>query len=279
MKFATEVITGDCFFNMELSSLPHLHDIIASSRASLEAAISAIQFATTCGLSLGVLCFLCLCAPNSPDVFLDGGGAILYLFLLVPALTVGISFSVGDNNSMRRCPVKDDPATVFSGRNELAKRSLGVLSRAVMNAAGSFAVGLLATIGDGGKDGRAAAMILLELSLCTTLGAFGSLHRADVFWVEIGWIYPNPNIVFLGVTAVSLTICLVITLAVVEPSKVGGEGAGSAALWPIFSIWPLLTLITGEVIFKKGIEKVIFDRAALLRRLEFETRLGMWSPR
>ena len=106
------------------------------SRASLEAAISAVQFAITCGLSLSILGFLCLCAPNSPEVFIDGGGAVLYLLLLVPALAVGISFSDGDSKSMRRCPVKDDPTSVFSGRNELAKRSLGVLSRAGMNAAG-----------------------------------------------------------------------------------------------------------------------------------------------
>mmetsp|Transcript_18612 Transcript_18612/g.37301 ORF Transcript_18612/g.37301 Transcript_18612/m.37301 type:complete len:448 (+) Transcript_18612:2098-3441(+) len=277
MRFAREVITRDCFFNIEISSLPHLHDIIAVSRASLEAAISAVQFAITCGLSLSILGFLCLCAPKSPEVFIDGGGAVLYLLLLVPALAVGISFSDGDSKSMRRCPVKDDPASApFSGRNELAKRSLGVLSRAGMNAVGSFAVGLLATVGGEGKDGKAATMLLVELCLCSTVGAFGSLYRADVFWVEVGW---RSNAVFLGVTAISLMVCLVVTFVAVEPSKVGGGEAGSAVLWPIFSLWPVLTLMIGELVFKRDIEKVIFDRAALLRRLEFETRLGMWSPR
>ena len=140
----------------------------------------------------------------------------------------------------------------------------------------SFAVGLLATVGGDGKDGKAAAMLLLELCLCSTVGAFGSLYRADVFWVEVGW---RANAVFLGVTAVILTVCFLVILVAVKPSKVGGGEAGSAILWPIFSLWPVFTLMIGELVFKRGIEKVIFDRAALLRRLEFETRLGMWSPR
>lgn len=266
LEFASSVITRDCFFNIELSALPHLHDIIEISRASLEAATAATQFIIVCSLSLTILTLLCSCTPNTDNIYVDGAGAIIFLLLLSPALAVGIAFGDGDSESMRRCPIKTDPTMIFPGRKELTKRSFGVASRALFNALGSFAVGLIVI--SSGSDDKAPLLILLELCLCTIIGSFGSLYRADVFWVETGW---KANHIYLSLVASSLAVCIILTFSL-------AGSAGNTTLWPFFFVWPFAALLVGELI-KKQVEKVIFDRAALLRRLEFETRLGMWSPR
>ncbi|GMH87441.1 hypothetical protein TrST_g12955 [Triparma strigata] len=269
LEFASRVITRECFFNIELSALPHLHDIIEISRASLEAATAATQFIVVCSLSLSISTLLCSCTPNTSEMYVDGAGAIIFLLLLCPALAVGIAFGDGDSESMRRCPVKSDPTDptmVFPGRKELTKRSFGVAGRALCNALGSFAVGLMAI--SSGNDDKAPTLILLELSLCAIVGSLGSTYRADVLWVETNW---KRNHVYICICLSSLALNLILTFTL-------AGSAGDGILWPFFLLWPFVALLCGELI-KNQIEKVIFDRAALLRRLEFETRLGMWSPR
>jgi hypothetical protein len=80
------------------------------------------------------------------------------------------------------------------------------------------------------------------------------------------------NVVFVAVALGTFTLVLILLFSLVDS---GSPGVGG---WTVFWLWPFFDLILGELLWKRR-EVQIYERAALLRRLAFETRLGMWSPR
>ena len=144
LELASSVITQDCLFNIPITAVPNIMDVIAMSRAAYECSISASQFVLCGSMGMAFLSLLCLSTPDKQNMYISGSFSIFYLLLLVPSLAVGIAFGGADSSSMNRCPVKNDAGVVFSGRDELFVRSTGVIGRALLNAAGAYTVGILA---------------------------------------------------------------------------------------------------------------------------------------
>ena len=74
---------------------------------------------------MSVLALLCLSTPNEDYLYVGGTGAVLYLLFLIPALAVGIAFGKETERHMKICPVKNNEAQIFPGRNELARSAGG----------------------------------------------------------------------------------------------------------------------------------------------------------
>lgn len=215
------------------------------------------------GLALSFLCILSLCIPDLSMVQLDPLIGLIYLLGLVPAVGFSICFCKADRGVMKRCPQKNEPDVVFAGRREVETRGAGLLGRAALWAGGALLAGLLA---DDARDGGLAA--LLELCLCSVVGSAGACYATEYVWS--GWIVLR-NRVWLGVcgAAVAVVAALLFTCL---------QGQPGVAFHVVFFVWPVAALGLGEGVFKRA-EKAIYERTHLLARLQFETRLGMWSPR
>ena len=109
IEFASSVITHQCIFNLNLPTVPFLHEIIAESRAALEAATAAVHFVVVSSFSLTILCLLCLISPTIDVTMLDPLHGFVYLFCLLPVIGIGIACSEGDSAVMKKCPIKNDP--------------------------------------------------------------------------------------------------------------------------------------------------------------------------
>ena len=113
------------------------------------------------------------------------------------------------------------------------------------------------------------SLIVIEFCFATILSSIGSCYRAEAFWVEREWLN---NTAFLSVLCVNFLVVLGLLFILADFSSMGVAG------WLVFALWPFVNLTVAEFFFKRR-EVGVSERAALMRRLEFETRLGMWSPR
>jgi hypothetical protein len=118
----------------------------------------------------------------------------------------------------------------------------------------------------------AVALSIAELVLCTVITSASFVYRTLPMWVEFPWRRNH-----LWVVAVLLGIIVVIAYLLLSLEH---DGVASALPWYFYLLaacMPLLCLMWNEIL--KRPEKNVLDRAEKLRRLQFETRLGMWSPK
>jgi magnesium-transporting ATPase (P-type) len=128
---------------------------------------------------------------------------------------------------------------------------------------------------------RAEAGMLLVIGLCIVTSSCGYLYRsASIFKVS-----PFRNIMWTTTAAVLL--CFQLVLSVLRAGIVGADGV---TLWDFVSksvpgifwlavvgVWPLVVIGVDEAI--KTHDKRHLIRYNKFLRMQFDTRLGMWSPK
>ena len=279
--------------------------ILAQARASLAAAVAAATFLLSGYLSFALYALfsvfsVSVCLPYVPIT-----GAFLYLLVILPLLGIPITMSDPDKYCMAQVPPKNDVAIDFGkreGKTFYTVTFLKGLMPAVfpqllyLIAFGELMIEyepdlLQAQCGSGlqpgewtsvlrcqGLDGysgvardSAVALSVAELILCTILTSASFVYRTLPMWAEPPWRRNH-----LWVVAVVLAIIVVIVYLLLTLER----GVASILPWYYYllaALMPFICVIGNEAL--KRPEKNVLDRAEKLRRLQFETRLGMWSPK
>jgi len=299
VSFVTSLATHSCVFNLlGSSSISHAPDIIAKSRAALDAATSAGLFVTTGYMSFSLMVLFCSCTVSTSIPVAPAIGSFIYLEILLPSMGVILSMTEADTKSMNRVPPKNDKDVVFS-EGEGKRIYLHAMIRAFPPAVASQLLYLIA-LGplmakfepdivnvhcvtgsiircsalkaySGPARTSASSLMIAELMLCILTFSAGFVFRTKSVRVEKPW--QRNKIWLVGVAISSLMVVLYLALSL-EP------GSLSALPWYFFVLsfsFPPICLLVVELV--KISDSRHEDRAERLRRLQFETRLGMWSPK
>jgi len=304
IKFASSIAANSCAFRVKGEpTIGQLPDIIAIGRASLAACYSGSVFVATGGLSLSMLvlfapCSVSYCVPIVPPL-----GAVLYLLILLPCLGISMVFTDAEEESMHRVPPKNENNIVFSPQ-ERRNLYIHMFVRSCLPSLGASVLYLIALgeifiamessltvkwtdcesnswsdiircadVQDYNGQARefASALMLGEVALCVTITSAGYLFRTRLFTSENLWRKNNIWTINLFFSLALVIIYLALSL---------NREAFDALPWYYYLLsllWPFVCLGVGERL--KVLECRREARADMLRRLQFETRLGMWSPK
>jgi hypothetical protein len=120
------------------------------------------------------------------------------------------------------------------------------------------------------------SLMLSQMALCVIFASAGFLYRTRSLGEEPPWCR-NTKWLFSSCASLALTILYLVL------SLEGGAASARVArklpyYYYIISLaFPLMCLFVGEIV--KRVDRRHEKRACMLRRLQFETRLGMWSPK
>ena len=334
VEFVAAISAHSCSFSLRgAASSSLMPSIIKRARASLEAVSTAAYFMLFGSVSFSMYVFLCMCSASTAVPFVPTLGSALYLQVVLPFLSFGLAMSDSDDESMHRVPTKNDQSITFS-RKEGKRLYTNTLLKAFLPAAFSYVLYLIAfgqlmikfepellqeecSIGandieenrwtrvirceslktySGKARTSAGALILAEIALCVIIGS-ASFVYATASVVDMP---PWSRNRCWACTSLFGIIFITIYLAVALE-----KGSFSAISWYFFVlavIIPFLCLFGNELV--KRSERKHIERAAKLRRLQFETRyvfcfalqmlliprlslnylvdsyrLGMWSPK
>jgi hypothetical protein len=115
------------------------------------------------------------------------------------------------------------------------------------------------------------AVVLAQLALCVVVSSAGFVHRFQPVLEQPPW---KRNHAWLGCVFVAIGLIAAYVAAATE------DGTAAALPWYYYliaAVTPFLCLLWVEIC--KLSEARLEIRAEKLRRLQFETRLGAWSPR
>ncbi|KAE8999949.1 hypothetical protein PF010_g15028 [Phytophthora fragariae] len=128
---------------------------------------------------------------------------------------------------------------------------------------------------------RAEAGMLLMIGLCIVTSSCGYLYRCE----SIFTLSPFRNMMWVGTTSVLL--CLQLAISSLRAKVVGVDGVtlwhfvSHSVPWSfwvvILGVWPLIIIAVDEAI--KTHDKRHLVRYNKFLRMQFDTRLGMWSPK
>lgn len=128
---------------------------------------------------------------------------------------------------------------------------------------------------------RAEAGMLLTIGICIVTSSCGYLYRCESMFK----LSPFRNLMWV-VVACGL-LCLQFLLSMLRAGLVGVDGVtlwhfvASSVPWPfwavVFGVWPLLIMTIDEAV--KTHDKRHLVRYNKFLRMQFDTRLGMWSPK
>jgi magnesium-transporting ATPase (P-type) len=306
VEFVAAVSAHSCAFNLRgAASSSLIPSIIERARASLEAVYAAAYFMLFGSISFSVYVFFCMCSASTAVPFVPTLGSVLYLQVVLPLLSLGLAMSDTDDESMHRVPPKNDQSIAFS-RKEGNRLYTNTFLKALLPTVLTCALYLIAfgqlmikfdpkrlqeecsmSANDikekrwtsvirceplkaysGEARTSASALILAELVLCVIIGS-ASFVYATASVVEMPPWSRNHCWAFMSLLSiVFVAIYLVVSLE---------KGSFSALSWYFFvlaAIMPFLCLLGNELI--KQSERKHIERAAKLRRLQFETRY-VWS--
>lgn len=303
LEFVQSISAHSCAFRFRgASSVSHIATIIEKSRASLDAAVAAAIFVLTGCLSFSLYVLFSVCAPSTAIPFVPTLGCTFYLMGLLPLVGLAMQMSDGDEDTMKRVPPKSDRTITFA-RNESSAFYGLVLSKALLPAllpqvlhllvfgelVLQFEPGLVATKCRGAHnwvdvvrcDGlqdyygsaktSAGSLVFAQFALCVLVASSGFVHRFQSLKEQMPW---KRNTTWLCSVLISLSLLIVYVAFTTD------RGTAAALPWYYFliaSAMPFLCLFWVELC--KLPETKQERRAEKLRRLQFETRLGAWSPR
>jgi magnesium-transporting ATPase (P-type) len=309
ISFVSAISAHPCAFSLKGSTAPFkMPGIIASGRAALEAATAAGLFVIFGCVTFSLFVLFSMCAVSTTLPFVPTLGSVLYLQIVLPMIGMTMAASDADVESMERVPPKNIENVTFQRqegkrlyRNTLFK---GLLPSALPQFLFLIAFGelmikfdpdvLVSQCGmspeqvrdsiwtnvirckglkDYSGEARTAggALLLAEMVVCVIITSASFVHSTAPILQEPPWIR-NHYWVWSCLASIG---CVAIYLAVVLPN--GSFGALPWYFFVISAIIPFLCLFGHEMI--KRSERQLFERAVKLRRLQFETRLGMWSPK
>ena len=305
VEFIASISSHSCAFNLRgAASSSLMPGIIERGRMALEGASSATLFLLFGSVSFSLYALFCMFSVSTAVPFVPTLGSVLYLQLVLPLVSLGLAMSDSDDRSMHRVPPKNDQSLTFS-RNEGGRLYANTLLKALLPAVLTQVLYLIAfgelmislegkvlqekcsmTVDDidqnrwtsvirceelKGYSGVArtssGSLMLAELVLCIIISSASFVHATSSF-VRVPVWSRNRSWIFFSI--------LGIILVAVYLSAALEKGSFSALPWYFFFLAvaiPFLCLLGNEMI--KRSERKHIDRAAKLRRLQFETRYGM----
>jgi magnesium-transporting ATPase (P-type) len=279
--------------------------ILAQGRASLAAAISAAIFLLCGYLSFSFYVLFTVCSVSTPVPYIPLVGAALYLLIILPLVGLPMAMSDPDKGCMQQVPPKND-ASVSFGKKEGKAFYLVSFLRAIppavfpqllyLIAFGEFMIEYEPDLlydkcspnlqpGDWASVIRcdtlrnysgvaldsAITLSLAELMFCTIITSASFVYRTLPIWEEAPWKRNHLWVVSVFTGIIVVIVYLILTLE---------TGSSSLLPWYYYClavVMPILCLFWDETL--KRVERNVLERAEKLRRLQFETRLGMWSPK
>jgi magnesium-transporting ATPase (P-type) len=303
LDFVSSISSNSCAFRFRgAAAVLHISTIIEKSRAALEASMGATVFFITGCLSFSLFVLFSACTPSTTIPYVPTLGSMLYLLFFLPFLAASIAMGDGNEDLMEQVPPKNDETFIF-GRREGSMFYTMVVCKAIFPALFSqlfhliafgelliaFEPDLVAAACPGATDwvgvvrckgisdysGRAQTssgnIAFLQFVLCIIVSSGGfvcrlySLVEKNPRRYNHAWFFSIWIVIGLGVLYAAITI---------------SDGAASALPWYYYVLaatTPFICLISVELC--KHPEIKLMRRAEKLRRLQFETRLGAWSPR
>lgn len=303
LEFVSSIASHSCAFRFRgATSVSNISSIIEMSRASLESAIAAATFLVTGCISFSFYIFFSVCMPANAMTYFPMLGAVLYLQAILPCMSLAIAMTDGDKNNMKRVPPKNDKNTVF-GRKEgymlysrtmlkallpallpqilhpivygelMIKLESELVSSVCPNSAGWLDVVRCEELNDYSGNVRISSgcVVFVVFLVCILVSSAGFVHRFNPIWEHPPWSFN-----FVWVVALTGSVGLVSLVACLKTVS----GTAAALPWEYYFIAvvaPFGCLLWTEAC--KRSERKVDARAEKLRRLQFETRLGAWSPR
>jgi hypothetical protein len=309
ISFVSKIASHSCVFHLSLGEkgLLNMNDIISKGRSARIAVKNAGIFCVSASISFALGIFISTLTALVSVPLIPGTAVLLYNFLIVPIITLSIAFTACDDKCMTIVPPKNDESITF-GKGERRRMTEYFLLKAIVPAISSY-VAYLISFGSiaiefdtevvstlcnldstlkkswtdittcraledyvGSASLPASSLMVTELALCMIVQSISFLSgNAPVLSI-------NPfkkNIVWVGMSLLSITILIFHLIAVLE------DGILDAMPWYFYFltclIFPSLCLLVAELVKKRA--KRFEERAEMLRRLQFETKLGMWSPK
>jgi magnesium-transporting ATPase (P-type) len=303
VEFVSAMASHSCAFRFRgAESLVHISSIIAQGRASLEAAIAAGVFLVASCLSFSFFVLFSACAPSTTIPFVPVVGAVLYLQIILPSIGMTMAMNNGNAEAMKRVPEKNDQSVIFS-RNEGWRMYQMIVLKAIPPAllpqllhfiafgelvlhfdpdlVSSGCPGATSWVDvvrcDALKDYSGVArtssgvLVLAEFVFCTIIASAAFVQRFNSSWEHPPW-RGNRAWVWAVISVATLT-CIYAGLGVEK-----GTGGALPWYWYLLAVtMPWICLVWNES-FKPAEAKPV-RRSEKLRRLQFETRLGAWSPK
>jgi len=312
VRIVSSLSSNACVFNISLCNggIAHVSEFIAEGRAALNAATSAGGFMIVAYISYSLLILLSPCTASTSIPLIPGVGTALHLFIVVPIIAIGMGFTKSDEEAMTIVPIKNESAVTFD-EDERLRLFLYSLLKALLPAALSQVMYLISI---GSLLIEFDSLFLLEkcnlsyidqerhtawvhVIRCSALNAYSgpaatqagclvvALHMLCIIALSATFLFgstpiynkPIPltkNTVWVGTSLFSTSILLVYLSLTLEIDAL------KSLPWYFYLlslISPFLCVGACELIKKK--EKKYDSKAAKMRRLQFETRLGMWSPK
>lgn len=306
ISFVTSMSASSCAFRLKgPTSTIALPGIIASGRAALDAATSSVIFVITGSLSFSMFIIFGLCSTATTLPFVPLVGSILYLQIALPWIGMTMAMSEADDESMKRVPPKNDLSSTF-GKKEGYRLFTNALLQAILPAALPQLLHLIvfgelmlrfepnfvaAACGNGLRQGDwvalvrceglkmyfgparmdAGTLVIAAMMTCMIISSASFVHPTISLNEQLPWLR-NPSWLFAMVCClVNVAIYLLVVLK---------RGTVTSLPWYFFLLFvamPFMCLAANETV--KRNDRHHIKRVYMLRRLQFETRLGMWSPK
>ena len=312
VDFVTSISTWSSSLNLVGSqAMYHLLEIIRIGRASLEAAMSSVGFFLTGCLSYCIFAVLCTCTVATSVPAVPPLGSFLHNQIILPMIALSLAFTDGSDEFMSRVPPKNDSSVRQSLKGSRKLYFNGIL-RAFFPALVPQFLYLIALGGlmwefdpefvvenclsstsfdavtrkplspvirceelrnyRGPATESASVIMLASLTLCTCISSASLMFRTEQMTSEPPW---KRNHLWIGAVISSLI------LLTIYMSSVMAEGSFTSLPWYFFLLFlltPFMCLFINEKMLKKS-DRLIDRRNEMMRRLQFETKLGMWSPK
>jgi len=306
VAFISRISAHSSVFNL-FKSTSHLNGIIRIGRACLEAATSGVTFVISGLLSFSIFIMLCSCTAATAVPQVPTLGSFLYTQILLPIIGLSLVSTDESKEFMTRVPPKNDNSVSYSLRSNGRKYLsvfLGASFRAIIpQFLYLIVLGELMWAFDpqfvenncladdaeipqkppistiircdamqdysGPATESAGTITLASLAICTCLASASFAFSTESIRSEPPW---RRNQVWVG-TLVSSFILIIVYLSVAL-----AKGSMTSLSWYFylyFVITPFISLWFSEQVKKMDTKRE--KRAVMMRRLQFETRLGMVS--
>lgn len=303
VAFVTRISAHSSVFNLWGSrSTSHLVDIIRIGRACLEAAASSVTFVVSGCLSFSIFIMLCPCTAATCVPRIPALGSFLYTQVLLPLIGLSMISTDEAKDFMTCVPPKNDASLKFSLRANKRQYLSLMLKSSLPAVIPQFlylvALGELMWKFDSqfvenfclqdeavvtqkppissiircealryysGPATESAALIMLaSLALCTCITSASFVFRTASIYSEPPW---KRNHVWMG------TLVLSFIFIAIYLGSVLAEGSMTALSWYFYVLFlgtPFICLCFSEMV--KKMDQKHEKRAAMMRRLQFETR-------
>lgn len=304
VEFVSAICSHSCVFRFQgSSSLSHIPSILKQSRAALEAATASGVFLVEGCLAYSLYVLFSVCSPTTTIPFVPFLGSVLYIQFVLPGIGYAMAMSDAETEAMHRVPPKNDQAVTFSKREgrilyttlvakafmpallsqlqywisfgELALAHHSDLLQTVCPGVSSWSqVIRCPALKDYSGDARTSAggIALGQFVICIAISSASFVYRHVAIQDQQPWANNNAWVASVVIVIALVAVYIAVT---VEPDT------ASALPWYFYAIAiiePFLCLAWNEVL-KTTIEVKPEKRSEKLRRLQFETRLGAWSPK